>query len=455
MITDEHLEVLAGYVFDHDKLVTYKWLSQELQVHVNVAKQILWEFYEKHRENNNIDCTYLLIGTLSNNGMRVEVVKSADLSKAKEKYIKIISEHLYSVHKPLEDLELLASTGSGDVRYSAIKCDACVERTDEEMHLFRWGKALKITEEKVTNSKPVESTDHWKVDKKAAAAKKNGFNNFFNTAGKQKSPEASKTSKAEKDKESEERKNGLSKSTNLTEGEKNSEKKKSPLWKSKGTTESFQPKKTSSKAEETKKTKKGGLESFFGKMSSLPKPVEVKTPEKKEDPVKIPEKEDPVEEKVPENQKVVEQEKPRGKKRIRNQGNDNTAKKRKRIMVQSDSSDSEAQSDVDTDVDEPMAEAVAMVEMEAPTRPKSPSPPAVKHENGKRKVLKMVNETYKDDRGFIVTKKVHVYVSCSEDEEEEKERKKIKKAPASKKAQAKVDNAKKKQTTLMKFFKAP
>lgn len=438
--------------------VTYKWLSKELEVHVNVAKQMLWEFYEKHRDSGDIECTYLLIGTLKENGMRVEVVRESDLSKAKEKFSKITSEHVYSIHKPLEDLELLASSDtSGDVKFSAIKCDACVERNDEEMYRLRWGTAaMKITEEKVVNSKPVEPVNYSKIDKKPAAAKKNGFKNFFNTAGKQKSPETSKASKTEKDNESEDKNNSLSNGTDLTERSKGSEKNKSPLEKSKSTTGSSKSKKTSSKAEETNKTKKGGLESFFGKMSSLPKPAEVKAPEKKEE-VKVPEKKEEEvkaskkkEKEVFETKKVKEKEKTRGKKRIRSQSNDKEAKKRKRIVVQSDSSDSEAQSDID--VEEPMPEAVA--ETETPIRPKSPSPPAVKHENGKRKVLKMVNETYKDDRGFIVTKKVHVYVSCSEDEEEKEreEKKKKEKGPSPKKAKMKVDNAKKKQSVLTKFF---
>lgn len=428
--------------------VTYKWLSKELQVHVNIAKQILWEFYEKHRENSDIKCTYLLMGTLNNtNGMRVEVVKEADLSKAKEKYSKIISQHLYSVHRHLEDLELLAGPDtSGDVKYSAIKCDACIERTDEEMHLLRWRtSSMKITEEKAANSKPMEYTNNRKIDNPTAVTKKNGFNNFFNTAGKQKSPETSKT---EKDQEPEKN----SKDTDLTDKHRGPKKNKSLLEKRKSSSESSKSKKVSPKTEEAKKAKKGGLDNFFGKMSSLPKPAEVKAPEKREDQeAKEETKKESKKEIKEENKKVKEKEKPRGKKRVRSQGSDNAAKKRKRIMIQSDSSDSEAENDMD--MEEPMPEAV--IEAEAPARPKSPSPPPVKRENGKRKVLKMVNETYKDDRGFMVTKKVHVYVSCSEDEEEEQERKKREKGPSlSKKAQAKVDNTKKKQTTLMKFFKA-
>ncbi|XP_018346926.1 PREDICTED: DNA polymerase delta subunit 3-like [Trachymyrmex septentrionalis] len=237
--SNKHLETLAGHVFDNDKLVTYKWLSKELHIHVNIAKQMLWDFYQKYQSNNNIECTYLLIGHLKEKGMRVEVVKGSNLSEAKEKFNKIISEHVYSVHKPIADLELLATSGSGDTAYSAIKCDACKERTDEEMQLLRWGTtAKKLTMENVTNLKSINSTN-------------------------------------------------------------------------------------SSKAEKNLKT---------------------------------------------------------------------------------DSSDSEIQSDVE------MEESVPEMEPEIPMKAKSPSPPKVKHENGKRKVLKLINRTYKEGE-YIVTKKEHVYIN--------------------------------------------
>ncbi|KAG5330798.1 DPOD3 polymerase, partial [Acromyrmex heyeri] len=250
--SNEHLETLAGHVFDNDKLVTYKWLSKELHIHVNIAKQILWDFYQKYQSNNNIECTYLLIGHLKEKGMRVEVVKGSNLSEAKEKFNKIISEHVYSVHKPIADLELLATSGSGDTIYSAIKCDACKERTDEEMQLLRWGTTVKkVTMENVTNLKSTNLTNSSKAEKNPKTTKKNGFNNLFNMT---------------------------------------------------------------------------------------------------------------------------------------------------------DSSDSEVQSDIE------MEDSVPEMEPEVPMKAKSPSPPKVKHENGKRKVLKLINRTYKEGE-YIVTKKEHVYTN--------------------------------------------
>lgn len=423
-----------------------------------MAKQILWEFYERYHKGNDIECTHLLFGHLKGEGMRMEVVRESDLPKAKEKFSKIISEHVYSVHKPVADLQLLVTSGSGDLNYSAIKFDGGKERSDEEMQLLRWGTIKKATVENTTNLKSTDSINPAKVEKNPA--KKNGFNNLFNMAGKSKSPEKLKSVSVQesnrdsmkKDKNSWKEKDSTEKDQALNEETKGSlgaekdsiEKDKHFVQKYQGSSKDSMEKKNStvknsgSKASSKKvspqsnSTKKGSLHNFFGKQTSS-KSVEVIPSEKKNDNVK----KEFIEEKA-----ANEKKNSRGKKRNRSKEVNENAKKRKRIVIQSDSSDSEKQSD--TEMEEPVPEA----EPETPVKPKSPSPPKVKHENGKRKVLKLVNRTYKEGE-YIVTKKEHVYVSCSEDEEEkEKETRR-----EEKKAEVKMEKLKKKQSTLTDFFK--
>ncbi|XP_067209561.1 DNA polymerase delta subunit 3-like [Linepithema humile] len=466
---NEYLETLAGYVFDNDKLVTYKWLSKELQIHVNIAKQILWEFYQKYHKDN-IECTHLLIGHLKDNGMRMEVVRDSALSKAKEKFSKLISEHLYSVHKPLGDLNLLASefSGTGDINYSAIKCDACKVRSDEEMYLLRWGTATKTFTMQDVNSKPTDLINSSKSEKNST--KKNKFNNFFNMSGKSKNSEELKSScqkedesLAEKDKNFLKKKdsmkiNSCSTEKNetlmdtiegLTEEEKDSTKKKKDSVeedKKFSKNKSFEEKiKNSKKKKEDSKVnskkvspksnsvKKEGLDNFFKKLTSPPKPVEIVSSEEN----------DKVKKTSTEKGKTKEKNNLRGRKRNRSKETNENAKKRKRVFVESDSSDSEAQSDVE------MEESIPEPEPEPPAKAKSPSPPRIKHENGKRKVLKLVNRTYKEG-DYIVTKKEHMYVSCSEDEEEKKEEERRRNV---KKVEPKMEKIKKKQSTLTDFFK--
>ncbi|XP_071645845.1 uncharacterized protein [Temnothorax longispinosus] len=396
--------------------------------------------------------------------MRVEVVKESDVPKAKEKFSKIMSEHLYSVHKPLADLELLASSGSGDINYSAIKCDACKERSDEEMQLLRWGTAAKKAMENTTNSKSTNSMNPSKTERNSMTAKKNGFNNLFNMAGRSKSPEKPKSSFQERDRDSmkkdnlwkkkdsvknkdstekdqalmEETKELIEKEKDTVEKDKNFvQKDKDSAEKTKNSTEKNKGSKTTSTAKkvspQSNSVKKGSLNNFFGKLTSPSKSIEVTSSEKKNHNAK----EEFTEEKMSKEKKKLQ-----GKKRNRSKETDEGAKKRKRIVIQNDSSDSEVQSDIE------MEELVPETEPEILAKPKSPSPPRIKHENGKRKVLKLVNKTYKEGE-YIVTKKEHVYVSCSEDEEEKEEEMRRKE----KKAEAKIEKVKKKQSTLTDFFK--
>lgn len=420
---------------------------------MNTAKQILWAFYEKYHESHDIECTYLLIGLLNDNEIRVEVVKGSNLSKARDKFSNIISEHLYSLHKPLENLELLANSDPGDVSYSAIKCDACKERSDEEMYLLRWGTAArKAVTENIVNGNTMDLANPSRTDKNMTT-KKNGSNTLFNMPKKSKNTEEAKSSFQKKDEASVERdrtstdeikekKDAVEKDKNpmkKTNENKNKspEKDKNSTGKNKTCAANSCGKKTSPKNKNT--TQKKGLAHFFEKRTSPQQPAQSTPVEKNDDEINS--------DIVKEEKSKKEEKQARGRKRNRSKGIDRSSKKRKRVIVQSDSSDSEAQSD--TEMENVIPELEAELEAEPPARTKSPSPPKMKHENGKKKVLKVVNKVYKED-GYIVTKKEHVYVSCSEDEEERKEEEERKQI---KKMDAKMEKVKKKQSTLTDFFK--
>lgn len=374
----------------------------------------------------------MLIGTLKDNGMRVEVVKESNLLKAKEKFSKIISEHLYSIHKPISDIELLAKAEGGDVKYSAIKCNACTQRNDEEMEILRWGTtarkeiSAKIVKESTINVKSSDAarsiaasakTDKKPIiTKKNSDTKKNGLNNFFNKQGG--TDEASKSLETKKDT-----------NTEKVENTGNNAIKRKP---SKNTLDV-----------PSKKINKGGLNHFFEKSSNQNNAMTVSENADKNQETVISDKNHETVNKEEQSKKEKKEEDTRGKKRNRSQKTNVAAKRRKRIIVQSDSSgssDSEAQSESEVIQlsPEPAAKHV---------KPRSPSPPQVKRENGKRKVLKLVNKTYKQGE-YIVTKKEHVYVSCSEDEIDNDVEK------AMPKPELKTDiKVKKKQTTLTNFFK--
>ena len=437
---DEYLETVTGYIFDNDKIVTYKWLSKELEVHVNIAKQILWEFWCRYKEEKSFDCAFLLMGLLQDGGMRVEVVKENDLLTVKEKFTKVLSEHIYSLQKVLPEIQLLGLAENGDVKYSAIKCLENNERSDEEIHKLRWGAASsEIQSVPQEKAKPIpESVKEQKEkspEKKQAEAKKTtqkkGFNNLFGKmSNKQKSPSSSNAGKME-------------------------------------VNSSSHAKQTSS--ESSKKTgQKGGLSSFLQQGKNLGKTAnsvsaeakksadsttkETKSPTIKESTSSTTKestssamKESTVK-KVTVEKNNKQKKITRGKKRTRSKEENDIVKKRKRIAIMSDSSDGGSSDGEQEEVMElsPSPETVS------PVKARSPSPPKVKLEGGKRKVLKKVDKTFQED-GFFVTRKVHVYESCSEDEPEVVEVPKKSVTPESRPEPKGKKSTK--QTTLMSFFK--
>ncbi|XP_057334734.1 DNA polymerase delta subunit 3 [Microplitis mediator] len=473
-LMNNYLDTLAGYINDEDKLVTYKWLSKELEVHVNLSKQILEEYWSKNKSSDQLVATIMIIGHTKDGGMRVEVVKESDFGVAADKYDRIISQHLYSLQKSLPDIQLLAEAGQGDTKFSAITCENAVLLSDEELFKRRWGSdktymastaAAAVTAER----KPVET-------------KKNIFSNF--TKSSDKVSDSKTTNKSNDD-------NGVSNgahSSNDVKEDKVEAKKVSPV---------------KSKPAETKKgaskkpvqSQKTGLSNLFGKVAvanskKSPPNKNKDSADKNNDNKSNGVEESPME--VDESPKIIESNgvsasksnlKPKDSGSTSNSASDNKSsnekssqksngdikaknktkqnrgskrnrsrdsskedtKKRKRIFLVSDSSDESAASDPEPDLfdDPPPEEAVVVKE-------KSPSPPPAKQVEGKRKVRKAVDKTFMDEDGYLVTKKTFVYESASDEEPptpaaiKEVE---VKKATA---AQIKKQN---KQTSIMSFFK--
>ncbi|KAI5096554.1 DNA polymerase delta subunit 3 [Silurus meridionalis] len=139
---DLYLENIDEYVNDQNKIVSYKWLSLTLGVHVNTAKQMLYHYLEqrrKERSGNTLYATYLVSGKCMEKGSmchKVSVVREDKLEDVKSKLDVTISVHVYSVQKAeLKDSAPLYSTDYDAMKenlkncnkYSAIRCSAAVQ----------------------------------------------------------------------------------------------------------------------------------------------------------------------------------------------------------------------------------------------------------------------------------------------------------------------------------------
>ncbi|KAJ4301437.1 hypothetical protein N0V90_003529 [Kalmusia sp. IMI 367209] len=148
MADESYKEYLANRVLTESQPITYRLLSRALKVHVNIAKQMLYEFHTKQtaKKPKSVHATYLLTGkkrpsehTNGTNGrdrddtvMRsspfgssmpqpeepatesvpktsIVLVREEELDKTKAEFEEITSVHIYSLEPgPLENLNLLA-----------------------------------------------------------------------------------------------------------------------------------------------------------------------------------------------------------------------------------------------------------------------------------------------------------------------------------------------------------
>ncbi|XP_043928613.1 DNA polymerase delta subunit 3 [Protopterus annectens] len=143
-----YLENIDEFVNDQDRIVTYKWLSHTLGVHVNQAKQMLYDYVEKKRKENSasqLHVTYLVSGKLIQNGApchKVAVVKEDQLEALKGSLALTVSVHIYSVQKTslkdsgplyIADYDAVKSNLSNCSKFSAIRCCKAVPRTLDEV----------------------------------------------------------------------------------------------------------------------------------------------------------------------------------------------------------------------------------------------------------------------------------------------------------------------------------
>ncbi|XP_057901679.1 DNA polymerase delta subunit 3 isoform X1 [Melospiza georgiana] len=148
MAADElYLENIDEFVTDHNRVVTYKWLSYTLGVHVNQAKQMLYDYVERKRGENSgaqLHVTYLVAGNLLQNGHvchKVAVVREDELEAMKSKLSTIASVHVYSIQKALlkdssplynTDYDIVKANLQHCSKFSAIQCAAAMPRTPPE-----------------------------------------------------------------------------------------------------------------------------------------------------------------------------------------------------------------------------------------------------------------------------------------------------------------------------------
>ncbi|XP_066502174.1 DNA polymerase delta subunit 3 [Hoplias malabaricus] len=204
-----YLENIDEYVNDQNKIVTYKWLSLTLGVHVNTAKQMLYHYLEqrrKERSGSTLHATYLVSGKSIENGCvchKVSVVREDQLQDTKSKLEKTVSIHVYSIQRAeLKDSGPLYSTDYDAVKenlkncnkYSAIHCAAAIPMSTAELQKAQ-ERVLATALEKEARKPPMN--DHTTAVTKHSIKQPKGIMGMFSNKAAPKNQEYSKEVKTE------------------------------------------------------------------------------------------------------------------------------------------------------------------------------------------------------------------------------------------------------------------
>ncbi|KAF4447719.1 DNA polymerase delta subunit 3 [Fusarium austroafricanum] len=143
---DEHKKFLADRLLSDERPITYRLLSRALDVHVNTAKEMLYDFhnYQNARKANSVHATYLVYGTKGpeieqpdgdvemSGSMHEEsfseeapistltLAREEELNDVLAAYQQVVSIHVYSLAPhPQKDLSLLSDLTAQLSEYSS------------------------------------------------------------------------------------------------------------------------------------------------------------------------------------------------------------------------------------------------------------------------------------------------------------------------------------------------
>ncbi|ESO96137.1 hypothetical protein LOTGIDRAFT_231845 [Lottia gigantea] len=391
-----YLENLDEYVNDENKIVTYKWLSCTLQIHVNLAKRLLYLFLQQERneKDNDLSVTYFVAGQhKDNNGNQKHiccVVPETELSTVKSRLSPVTSCHIYSVHKvKLKDTNALYTTDYEKIKediYNACRGITCMKYIcSKQDHAHNYFTPLAISCEKKENvtAPPSNMTNiKKKPEPKGSIATMFGNTNKKTTV-KSEIEETSSQNKTEKP-----------------------------------------------KTQEKTNNKKDGMKAFFkpGEKKGDDSFLDEKPKEDKKSPIK--------------NQTQIQKDTNKsrnGKKKASSDAEDNRKNQTKRRRIKADLFDSSSEEEMVISDEEELIPPTPPREASPVPSPRSPSPvkqlpdkQSPKKQNGekraannnsgerkRKRIKRLVNKTYKDEDGFMTTEKVYETDSTDVSDEEE------------------------------------
>lgn len=383
-----NLKAVKELVLDEHKLVTYISLSKDLCIHVNEAKSLLRELVQDIRNTHpetDLSVSYVVSGLLNNNSGCVTVCSETDVETLKKTLKIIFYEHVYCVSrgiKPVDSVALIAINKFEDLPLCTglIKANSCSKRTELEIgNLISKNHALNIPKTSSVQQKPKEKIK----DVKMLEESNSGSETKLASNVESKIPSPKKVTS-----------NNHQTPTKVN-GSKSNAKGIAGFF-SKVNSDSTKAKKAKNLDTEIKVEKEIKVEPISNDTNRLTEKANINEVK----PIKT--------EKSKANNKALNQIKKTAK----------VDKKRKRLLHVSDS-------ESETEENDPFKSNEMDVNHESEDEiPPTPTINTVKITSGivnPKKRRKIVDKTYTDEDGYILTKKEEVYESFSENEEEEKD----------------------------------
>lgn len=421
------IENLEEWILEEDKVVTYKLLSRALKCHVNVAKQMLFNFVteQKEKRNSELGIVYLVSGNVKSLGedskLKVVLVEERNLEEEIKKFEKVLSRHIYSVQKS-KNVTSTSLFGTdhvglkGDVyscnTQSAIKNKSAVPKLNLDINRQNQQLNERNVKSEVKEVEPeIKKEIKEEIKSESKTKKISSIESAFSKSKPKKSPEQADGRKLKKP------------TSNISSMFAKQSANAKPKVK-----------------EELSSSTSPGKENLENAQ------IEGEKEETNEEKEKTATKNSASTNKKPSSTR---------KKSVKDD-----MKKRKRIRVASDSEseDSEEDQHGEKDIVGDMEEAplqASIIDSDEEEIPSTPIPEP-SQSTGRRKVKKEVEKTFLDESGFMVTKREVVFVSEDEAvvEEAPKPTKKESKAfaePVAKKT--KLSSGNNKQPSIMSFFK--
>ncbi|KAF1810501.1 hypothetical protein P152DRAFT_460641 [Eremomyces bilateralis CBS 781.70] len=435
-MAQDYVDYLAGSVLNDRRPVTYRSLSRALKVHVNIAKQMLYEFHraQNGRQPGSVHATYLISGLrridepAKTNGSHPDGddVKMADSSFAHSEMSEGPSQQPETLVKAvqvipeekLEEIQGLFSTIKSLHLYSL--------EPNPVKDLDTLSDCNRIARQNGEAEDPLTSWKQYGVIQNPLAIRRTRQNALSSTPSADNRERPSATPRLSQG------------SVKAGEGSKLS---------SNSTNSTSTPKPLATKSKPAPKT--GSLGSLGRGTSSLSKAFAKAKPKTVPEPVKKTEDEPMMDASEEEDDEAV---------LFDDHGKSNedamkerAARQEALLTMMEDDDDNVEMQDAKPEVDSPAS--AAPIDSAAESQPEQPSTESPTMEGGKKRSRRRVTKkvTSKDEEGYLVTKEEQVWESFSEDEPDPP--KKTKQAPAPPSAKTKKGGPKAGQGNITSFFK--